>query len=86
MYKRQVPDEDLYEQGTFPSSFNRDHKWTFTIFQEISWSSRSINILDLVKFLGKEADVVKVEQLPAVGTIDDRIHQTDLVADFRIGR
>ena len=21
-----VPDEDLYEQGTFPSTFNRDHK------------------------------------------------------------
>src|SRR5262245_29112787 len=23
-----VPDEDLYEQGVFPSTFNRDHKWT----------------------------------------------------------
>ena len=26
-----VPDEDLYEQGVFPSRFNSDHKWTFTI-------------------------------------------------------
>lgn len=25
------PDEDLYEQGTFPSTYNADHKWTFTI-------------------------------------------------------
>ena len=23
-----VPDEDLYEQGVFPSTFNPDHKWT----------------------------------------------------------
>ena len=46
-----VPDEDLYEQGTFPSRFNPDHKWTFTIFKENSWSSKSINILDLLKML-----------------------------------
>ena len=26
-----VPDEDLYEQGTWPSTFNSDHKTTFTI-------------------------------------------------------
>src|SRR5678816_3336397 len=26
-----VPDEDLYEQGVFPSRFNGDHKATFTI-------------------------------------------------------
>lgn len=26
-----VPDEDLYEQGVWPSTFNDDHKWTFTI-------------------------------------------------------
>jgi len=26
-----VPDEDLYEQGYFPSLFNDDHKSTFTI-------------------------------------------------------
>ena len=26
-----VPDEDLYEQGTWPSTFNTDHKMTFTI-------------------------------------------------------
>ena len=26
-----VPDEDLYEQGVFPSRYNNDHKWTFII-------------------------------------------------------
>jgi hypothetical protein len=26
-----VPDEDLYEQGHFPSIFNTDHKSTFIL-------------------------------------------------------
>lgn len=58
-----VPDEDLYEQGVFPSSFNKDHKWTFTIFKAKSWSDRSINLLDLVRELGPEAELVRIEQL-----------------------
>jgi hypothetical protein len=58
-----VPDEDLYEQGTFPSTFNRDHKWTFTICKEKSWSRRSINLLDLVSRLGPAAEIVRIEQL-----------------------
>jgi SAM-dependent methyltransferase len=58
-----VPDEDLYEQGKFPSSFNRDHRWTFTIYKTFSWSSNSINILDLVRELGFAVELIKVEQL-----------------------
>jgi SAM-dependent methyltransferase len=58
-----VPDEDLYEQGVFPSTHNRDHKWTFTIFKKESWSARSINVLDLVQRLGESADVEKIELL-----------------------
>ncbi|KAB0672326.1 methyltransferase domain-containing protein [Oryzomonas sagensis] len=42
-----VPDEDLYEQGVFPSRFNPDHKATFTISKTKSWSPVSMNILDL---------------------------------------
>lgn len=60
-----VPDEDLYEQGVFPSTFNRDHKWTFTIFKTKSWSDRSINLLDIVREMGAAAEVVKIEQLAA---------------------
>lgn len=60
-----VPDEDLYEQGVFPSSFNRDHKWTFTIFKTDSWSNRSINLLDIVRTLGPDAEPVRIEQLSA---------------------
>src|SRR5688572_21561437 len=33
-----VPDEDLYEQGMFPSRFNADHKATFTVSKTSSWS------------------------------------------------
>lgn len=58
-----LPDEDLYEQGIFPSTFNRDHKRTFTIWKAESWSSHSVNIFDLIKALGPEVDVIKIEQL-----------------------
>jgi SAM-dependent methyltransferase len=58
-----IPDEDMYEQGVFPSTFNRDHKWTFTIFKDESWSEKSVNVIELLKSLGREADIIKVEQL-----------------------
>ena len=58
-----IPDEDLYEQGKFPSTFNLDHKWTFTIFKTLSWSNNSINVMELLKKLGPEAEVIKIELL-----------------------
>jgi SAM-dependent methyltransferase len=60
-----VPDEDLYEQGVFPSTFNRDHKHTFTIFKQSSWSGKSINVLPLLETLGVHAQILKVELLDA---------------------
>lgn len=65
-----VPDEDLYEQGVWPSTFNRDHKWTFTIFKQESWSPRSINVLDLVQNLGSAVEVVKLERLVSTYRFD----------------
>jgi SAM-dependent methyltransferase len=58
-----VPDEDMYEQGQFPSTYNRDHKWTFTIHKSNSWSDKSLNILALVSELGSAAEPVKIELL-----------------------
>lgn len=58
-----VPDEDLYEQGVFPSTFNSDHKWTFTIWKQHSWSEKSINLIDLVQSLDETAELVRLEQL-----------------------
>lgn len=60
-----IPDEDLFEQGQFPSTFNRDHKWTFTIWKDKSWSERSINVIDLIRQLGPMARVEKIELLTA---------------------
>jgi SAM-dependent methyltransferase len=60
-----VPDEDLYEQGQWPSTFNPDHKWTFTIGKAHSWSPRSINVLTLLSGLVADAEVLKVERLDA---------------------
>ncbi|OOY33907.1 methyltransferase domain-containing protein [Solemya velum gill symbiont] len=72
-----VPDEDLYEQGKFPSTFNSDHKWTFTIFKTQSWSDRSVNILDMVRDLGSAAEVVRIEQLSSTYRFDlPRFDQT----------
>lgn len=42
-----VPDEDLYEQGKWPSQRNGDHKWTFTMAKRTSWSPNSVNVVDL---------------------------------------
>lgn len=65
-----VPDEDLYEQGRFPSTFNRDHKWTFSILKERSWSERSLNVIDLVRELGESAELVRLEQLSSTYRFD----------------
>jgi SAM-dependent methyltransferase len=46
-----VPDEDLYEQGVFPSRMNTDHKATFTISKARSWSAVSCNVLELAQSL-----------------------------------
>jgi hypothetical protein len=43
-----VPDEDLYEQGVFPSRWNGDHKVTCTIWKEQSWCEKSVNIAELI--------------------------------------
>jgi len=47
-----VPDEDLYEQGVFPSAWNADHKWTFSIYKNASWCDKSMNIPALFRRLG----------------------------------
>ena len=58
-----LPDEDLYEQGKWPPTFNKDHKNTFTIHKSETWSPCSINIIDLVLHLGDSAQIMKIELL-----------------------
>jgi SAM-dependent methyltransferase len=56
-----VPDEDLYEQGGWPSLFNRDHKATFRFGKSQTWSPVSYDILELVTKL-EAAEVISCER------------------------
>ena len=56
-----IPDEDLYEQGFWPSRYNSDHKWTFTIGKKESWSPKSINLLEMLMEFADEVEVEKLE-------------------------
>ncbi len=58
-----VPDEDLYEQGSWPSRFNPDHKWSFTIHKNRSAMPRSLNVIDL---LAEVSDAVEIERIVLV--------------------
>jgi SAM-dependent methyltransferase len=66
-----VPEEDLYEQGRFPSTFNADHKWSFTINKVSSWSSKSINVLSLLTELGPNSDIRLIG-------VEDRLYRYSL--------
>jgi len=46
-----IPDEDLYEQGVFPPMFNNDHKFTWTIHKDHTWSPAGRNVMDLIRYL-----------------------------------
>ncbi len=59
-----VPDEDLYEQGIWPSRFNRDHKATFRMSQSETWSPMSYDIVELVNRLAG-GDLVALERQDA---------------------
>jgi SAM-dependent methyltransferase len=44
-----VPDEDLYEQGYWPSKWaGVGHKHTFTIYKNVSWSPVSISLISFI--------------------------------------
>jgi len=58
-----VPDEDLYEQSVWPSTFNADHKWSFTIGKASSWSPQSINLIELLKTVVDRVAIQKIELL-----------------------
>lgn len=65
-----IPDEDLYEQGVFPSTMNADHKHTFTIYKKKSWSPVSINVTELLAGLKQEVEIKKIELMDATYRYD----------------
>lgn len=60
-----VPDEDLYEQGVWPSTHNTDHKTTWTIKKSQSWSPASINLVDFLGEFGDSIEILKIELVDA---------------------
>jgi len=48
-----VPHEDLYEQGLWPPVFNKDHKATFRLDTDKTWSPVSYEIRGLMESLPK---------------------------------
>lgn len=71
-----VPDEDLYEQRAWPSTYNNDHRCTFTINKARSWSPASRNLIDLLKTLPAQSRIVKIELLEGGFFNGPRIDQT----------
>lgn len=57
-----VPDEDLYEQGEWPSRFNSDHKWSFTLYKQKSLLPKSVNVIDLVKDFSARMSLERLQQ------------------------
>jgi SAM-dependent methyltransferase len=72
-----VPDEDLYEQGVFPSRFNKDHKSTFTISKAKSWSPVSLNLLEVVLEI-PDARLISL-------TLQDHGYERGLIRQARLG-
>lgn len=73
-----VPDEDMYEQGIFPSTFNNDHRWSFTIGKAHSWSNKSINLVNLISSNLEQIEILKIELLfntynPSLPRIDQTL-------------
>jgi len=80
-----VPDEDLYEQGVWPSFFNGDHKFTYTASKSESWSMVSKNVVDLLRLLPSH----KLISLRTIDTgydydIGDLCDQTEMGAEAHV--
>lgn len=67
-----VPEEDLYEQGNWPSLFNSDHKASFRLDRATSWSPVSYDLRQLA------------EALPNCTVIDARIQSDGYDKTFKL--
>ncbi len=56
-----VPDEDLYEQGCWPSVFNDDHKATFRLRGRSNWSPVSVDLEWELRSLGAVIRILEVQ-------------------------
>jgi len=56
-----IPDEDLYEQGVWPSNHNHDHKTSWTILKNSSWSNNSVNLVEILYLFRSQCEILKIE-------------------------
>jgi predicted SAM-dependent methyltransferase len=72
-----VPDEDLYEQKVWPSTYNDTHHHSFTINKKTSWSPNSVNLFELLSKFSDKIEIKKIELLDATYRhMEQRIDQT----------
>lgn len=58
-----LPDEDMFEQGRWPSTFaGSDHVSSWTIFKFESWSPKSINCVEFFSRY-RELEILKIEKI-----------------------
>jgi len=60
-----VPDEDMYEQGVFPSQWNGDHKTTWSLWKKPaeSWSHVNVRVEDLINCFLSLAEPIIVRRI-----------------------
>ena len=73
-----IPEEEMYEHGHWPSRYNDDHKWSFTMTGNSSMP-KSINLLEMLIEVKHIATVEKIEVIrdfyyPNTGDQDQTLH------------
>lgn len=82
-----IPEEDLYEQGEWPSTFNGDHKTSWTIAKQTSWSPVSVSVIPfLFQFLDK-IEIIKIELIDhqfdyTIGRVDQTLGKSESAIEF----
>lgn len=73
-----LPDEDMFEQGQWPSAYaGKDHITAWTIKKKQSWCPASINVVDFFGEFADTMEILKIEKLDATYLYSiDRIDQT----------
>lgn len=69
-----IPEERMYEKFNWPSRFNSDHKWSFTL-EPSSPMPKTVNVLDMCKSVNELATVEKVELI-------NQFYRDDIDQDF----
>lgn len=58
-----IPDEELYEHNMWPSRFNSDHKWSFRIYRGTKLHAKSINVVDLLRYVWKDTEIISISRI-----------------------